>query len=88
MLAYLLLLAASCSAQSVTLPGGTLQGGQCTNSNASYFRSVPYAQPPTGDLRFAPPQPYSGALGDATAESPRCPQFAQRFIEYPYSEDW
>ena len=87
MLAYALLLAASAAAQSVTLPGGTLQGGTCESSGASYFYSVPFAQPPVGDLRFAPPQPYNGTLGDATAPSPRCPQFGLQFIEYPYQED-
>lgn len=88
MLGLTLLLAASCVAQSVTLSGGTLQGGTCSNSNASYFYSVPYAQPPVGDLRFAAPQPYNGTLGQATTPTPKCPQFNDEFIEYPYQEDW
>lgn len=89
MLALLSLFAVACAAQSVTLPGGTLQGGQCTNSNASYFYSVPYAQPPTGDLRWTSPQPYTGTYGQATERAPNCVQFGLEFIEPPpTSEDW
>jgi len=89
MLASILLLAASCAAQSVTLPGGTLQGGKCATSNASYFYSVPYAKPPVGALRFSAPQPYNGSYGQATTASPNCPQFGLEFIEMSTtSEDW
>jgi len=85
----LVLLAASAVAQSVTLPAGTLQGGQCSNSNASYFYSVPYAQPPIGDLRFAAPQVYNGKLGQATTRTPNCIQFGSEFAEAGNSsEDW
>jgi hypothetical protein len=46
------------SAPSVTIGAGTLWGGLCnTTSNAAYFKSIPYAQPPTGEMRFAPPEP-------------------------------
>ncbi len=40
------------------------------------FRGIPYAEPPVGPLRFAPPVPHArwdGAL-DATAFGPMCPQ--------------
>lgn len=83
------LLVSGALAQTVTLPSGTLQGGKCSTSNASYFYSVPYAQPPTGDLRFAPPQAYNGTYGQATARAPNCIQFGMEFIEVgKSSEDW
>ena len=86
---FFLSLAALGAAQSVTLPGGILQGGHCSSSNASYFYSVPYGQPPVGDLRFAPPQPYNGTLGQATKPAPPCIQFGTQFIEAgTASEDW
>ena len=92
----LALLFASGLAQTITLPnGGTLQGGQCSEYgytfNATYFSSVPYAQPPTGELRFASPQPYTGTYsGQYTTLTPNCPQFGEEFIEMtaPSSEDW
>lgn len=91
MLSLVLLFSVAGLAQ-VTLPGGgTLSGGQCSSSNAQYYYSVPYAQPPTDDLRFAAPQPYSGSYdGDYTTLTPNCPQFGEEFIEMtaPSSEDW
>lgn len=92
----LALLFASCPAQKVSLPnGGILHGGQCSEfgytSNVTYFYSVPYAQPPTGDLRFAAPQPYDGTYeGQYTTLTPNCPQFGEEFVEMtaPSSEDW
>lgn len=40
------------------------------------FRNIPYARPPTGDLRFAPPQPPPAWEGvrDGTTSGPGCPQ--------------
>lgn len=47
------------------------------NNNMYYaFQSVPYAQPPLGNLRFRPPkepQPWLG-IKDGTKASPTCPQ--------------
>lgn len=41
------------------------------------FRSIPYAKPPVGDLRFRaaqPPQPWPERLLDASEWPPQCPQ--------------
>ncbi|MEV0522012.1 carboxylesterase family protein [Streptomyces sp. NPDC050439] len=40
------------------------------------FRNIPYARPPVGDLRFAPPQPPPAWDGvrDGTVPGPGCPQ--------------
>lgn len=47
-----------------------------TDGESRMFRSIPYAKPPVGDLRWRPPQemlPWQGAL-DATQPGPHCPQ--------------
>ena len=79
---------------SITISAGTLKGGHCSNlSSAVYYKSVPYARPPIGDLRFKAPQPYTdkypnGCL-DATEPAPACIQFGTEFAESgPASEDW
>ena len=82
------------STPSVNISAGTLQGGSCnTTSNAAYFKAIPYAQPPTGDLRFAPPKPltqkYLDGVRQATVAAPACIQFGAEFAEAgPTSEDW
>jgi carboxylesterase type B len=72
---------------------GAVNGAKCAASNANAFLSIPYANLPTGDLRFAPPQPFSGAYPtgglDATSKPPPCIQFGSEFLEPPpWSEDW
>lgn len=50
-------------------------GGAARNGIA-IFRGVPYAAPPTADLRFRPPQPVNAWAGvlDATEPAAACPQ--------------
>lgn len=52
------------------------------------FLGVPFADPPLGDLRFAPPQPYSGQkVIDATKRSPGCIQRSNNPLYGDVSED-
>jgi carboxylesterase type B len=47
------------------------------SSGIEHFQSIRYAKPPTGPLRFAPPEPYTSPennIIDATAPGPACPQ--------------
>ena len=54
------------------------------------FLGLPYAAPPTGNLRWRPPAPPAGWRGvrDATQFAPSCPQPASPFLPPgPFSED-
>ena len=94
----LLILAAASSltiaqqAPTVTVKNGTIQGATCPSTTAILYGSIPYAQAPVGDLRFAAPQPYDqkykGTL-DGTKQPPSCIQFGSAFIAPGLeSEDW
>ncbi|KAI0125007.1 Alpha/Beta hydrolase protein [Xylariales sp. AK1849] len=76
-------LASMGSARTVQIANGTVQGGQCNRIDSHYFHSIPYAQPPTGDLRFAAPQPLLESFGvlNATSAAPSCIQFNPLFGE-------
>lgn len=80
--AFALALALATSAQAQTQPepvkvrveSGVLAG--TATERANIFRNVPYAAPPVGKLRWAPPQapiPWNGER-DATANGPSCMQ--------------
>jgi para-nitrobenzyl esterase len=58
----------------VTIHGDAVRGVAVTGGYA--FRGLPYAAPPTGDLRWRPPQPPASWRGirDATQYAPSCPQ--------------
>ncbi|KAL4893722.1 Carboxylesterase [Aspergillus ambiguus] len=70
---------------SVSLEAGTLQGGNCANGrNVVYYKGIPYAEPPLGDLRFEPPKAYSekypNGILDASTPAPACIQFGETFV--------
>lgn len=56
-------------------PGATVVGK--SSSNVETFNGIPFAQPPTGQLRLKPPQPLTSSLGtiDASGTAKACPQF-------------
>jgi len=58
----------------VRVDGGLIRGASVAGVYS--FRGLPYAAPPTGNLRWRPPQPAPGWSGvrDATQFGPGCPQ--------------
>ncbi len=58
----------------VQVETGVLAGVQ--HEHARVFRNIPYAAPPVGDLRWAPPQPAPAWSGERLAlfPGPSCPQ--------------
>lgn len=83
---------ASASAELVNTINGTAQGIACPNSNVTSFLGLPYAQPPTGSLRYSAPKAFNSKYNgtwQATTQPPNCPQFGSSFIETSLtSEDW
>ncbi|CAJ2511210.1 Uu.00g068350.m01.CDS01 [Anthostomella pinea] len=59
---------------SVVTPQGTLIGS--VNLLVENYGGIPFAEPPTGNLRLRPPQRLNTSLGtfDATGDGPSCPQ--------------
>jgi Carboxylesterase family len=58
--------------------------------NGVAFLGVPYAAPPTGELRWKPPEPVTRWAGmrDATQFGAACPQLPEPWLTYPHwSED-
>ncbi|OJJ52378.1 hypothetical protein ASPSYDRAFT_1169784 [Aspergillus sydowii CBS 593.65] len=74
----------------VTVENGTYVGIHNSHYNVDYFLGIPFAQPPVGDLRLAPPAPlnlsFSGTR-NATRMQPACVQFLAATIDRPISED-
>ena len=58
----------------IASPAATIVG---LPGDVEIFPGVPFAQPPTGNLRLKPPQPITGPLGTvlAVTNKPACPQF-------------
>ena len=72
----------------VRIDGGLVRGADAAGVNS--FLGLPYAAPPTGNLRWRPPQPAAGWSGvrDATTFGPSCPQAASPFAPPgQFSED-
>ena len=72
----------------VRIDDGLIRGASATGVNS--FLGLPYAAPPTGNLRWRPPQPAAGWSGvrDATQFGPSCPQLPSPFAPpAPFSED-
>jgi para-nitrobenzyl esterase len=79
------------SAPTVTLVSGRLRGMRFGNErNQVAFLGVPYAAPPTGELRWKPPEPVArwAGMGDATQFGAACPQLPEPWLICPHwSED-
>ena len=72
----------------VTLRDGAVRGA--ADSSGYEFLGLPYAAPPTGELRWRLPRPPAawGGVRDATQFAPSCPQPKSPFAPPPpYSED-
>lgn len=78
----------------ITLEYGTVHGGSCPTSDVNTYQGIPFAQPPVGELRFMPPEPfkgkYHGGRLDATRPPAPCIQWQSLFaVSSPTpSEDW
>jgi carboxylesterase type B len=82
------------AAPSATIPAGTVLGTTCSNG-ASAFLSIPFAEKPVGDLRWASPQAYNETFPanglNATTKGLLCIQFGGlEFTEQGINEteDW
>lgn len=91
-LAMLALLASSAGCAPPTpvfrVSGGSIQGKVVGSTNV--FLGIPYAAPPVGDRRFAPPEPVLPWQGTkaTTAAGPSCPQILIPGLTPPtFSED-
>ncbi|MBS1857806.1 MAG: carboxylesterase family protein [Acidobacteria bacterium] len=64
------------AADRVKVAGGTLEGAGSLPSGVREFKGIPYAQPPVGALRWAPPAPVKSWSGVRPANKfgPRCMQ--------------
>jgi para-nitrobenzyl esterase len=71
----------------VKIDSGKIQGKVV--GETAEFLGIPYAKPPVGELRFAPPQPVERWKGirDATAFGLGCPQDSMLLGPLPHDED-
>jgi para-nitrobenzyl esterase len=75
------------AAAQVKTTGGVVQGTTTSDGRIRIFKTIPYAAPPVGELRWQPPrapQPWQG-VRDATAFGPRCLQ-GQIFADIVFKE--
>ncbi|OAG01895.1 alpha/beta-hydrolase [Paraphaeosphaeria sporulosa] len=74
----------------VTLRNGTYKGVHSSQYKQDFFLGIPYAQSPTGDLRFRNPKPLDASWKgerDATTFSPACVGYGASQMGYNVSED-
>jgi para-nitrobenzyl esterase len=66
------------AADQVKTANGTLEGAGLQASGVREFKGIPFAEPPVGDLRWAPPHPVKNWTGVRPANQfgPRCMQQA------------
>src|ERR1700749_983067 len=66
----------------VRTDNGAVRGMAVAGSGVDAFLGLPYAAPPTGHLRWRPPQPPADWHGvrDATSFAPSCPQNPGAFL--------
>jgi len=71
----------------VKTTGGLVQGTTSPDGRIRIFKSIPFAAPPVGDLRWQAPRPVAPWTGarDATAFGPRCVQ-GQIFADIVFKE--
>jgi para-nitrobenzyl esterase len=78
-------------APAVTLSSGALRGTRFgKDGNGVAFLGIPYAAPPTGELRWKPPEPARHWVGirEATQFAAACPQLPEPWLTTPHwSED-
>ncbi|KAF2233465.1 carboxylesterase type b [Viridothelium virens] len=90
-LSTLAIVATAASATIVKTSNGTVQGGRCSSSESDYFLSIPFADPPVGELRYQAPQAFSGSYNgilNGTKQAPSCYQFGTSdILSGPQSED-
>jgi len=72
---------------------GTLLGGHCSSdTGAVFFKAIPYAEPPVGNLRLEAPKPYDGSYPNgvlnASNPAPSCIQFSVLAEDLKSAEDW
>ncbi|CAG8416679.1 unnamed protein product [Penicillium salamii] len=77
--------ATALASPSVNTEAGTVKGAKCSGGqDAVFYKGIPFAEPPVGNLRFEPPKAYSGKYSDgvlnATAPAPSCIQFGTQTV--------
>lgn len=65
----------------VSTSSGTIHGKIDSSSpDVRQFLGIPFAQPPLGDLRFAPPEPLDGSAAAESVEATQLPPSCMQFL--------